>query len=116
MIHKIQDYINARLALFRLDIIEKTSKGFTLLVLFLILGFFFVMALLFISIAVALLISKSIGTWWSGFAIISLIYFLLFLIILALRKVLIERPLLDLSVKYLFEQQEDDDEEDEEEE
>ncbi len=111
MLKKLQDYINARIALLGLEIIEKTSKGVTFLILAVMLTIFFMLFLVFGSIALAFAIGNEIGSIGYGFAIISGFYLILFLIILIFRKSLIEKPALDYSVKYLFEKNEDEQEE-----
>ena len=69
-------------------------KGATGLVLGLLLGIFFIFAVILISIALAIVISEAIGTPSSGYFIVGGFYFLLFLGTLIFGKKPIEKFLL----------------------
>jgi len=116
MIERLRDYITARLALIRLDIIEKTSKGVTFLFVGVILSTLFLMFLLMFSVAIALLLGKNFGSWAVGFGLVAAFYLFLFLLVIILRKPLIEKPILNNTIKYLYEKSDGDNDEDDEDE
>lgn len=110
MLEKLQEYINARLALMKLDIVEKTSKGIAFLVVAFVITTLVILFLLFVSIALSFFLGEKVGSTWGGFLIVAGIYLFVFLVFMAFKRFLLEKPLLNYLVRYLFDKVGDDEE------
>lgn len=110
MLERLQTYINNRIALIRIEIIEKTSQGFTFLFVAMVLTLLFTLFLFFLSLAAALFVGAAIGSLGLGFAIVAVFYLLVFLIALIFKHSFIEKPALNFSIKYLFSRHNEDEE------
>lgn len=108
MLEEIQDYINARIALLRMEIMEKTAMAATILVLIGVIIFLFTVFIVFTSAALAYLLSDALDSSAAGFGIVSGAYFVLFLFVVIFRKALIEKPVLNFAIKYLFKKDEEE--------
>ena len=99
--NKIENYFLTRFVLLKLEAHEIVAKFVVFLIssfLFLSLG---ILILLFLGITFAILIGDYYGKPAYGFAFISLIYVLIFLILIIFRKRLIEKPIMDNTIKEL---------------
>ena len=82
----IEEYIEERMLLFKLQSIEKASKLIAVLftgLLLAILGFFI---LLFLSIMLGYFFASITGSLYLGFGIVAAFYLILFLVIFKIRK------------------------------
>jgi hypothetical protein len=89
-----RSYLNSRIELWKLSLLEKTSLAgayFLSLVIMVLIGAFF---LLFISLALAFWLEEKTGNISMGFLITAGIYFLLGIIFLISRNALITRPII----------------------
>lgn len=108
----ILSYVNHRLAHYRLDILEKTSKYSSVVLLTLIIVFLSFATFAFALIAIAFYIGEVVGSTAAGFGIVALFWLIILAIILIFR-----RPLKDYilnkaaSQLYTIEKEEDYDEE-----
>lgn len=75
-------YLNHRLAHYRLDILEKTSKYSSVVILMLILVFIGFAAFAFALIGIALYIGEKVGSTAAGFGIVALFWLILLIIVL----------------------------------
>jgi Protein of unknown function (DUF1469). len=99
---KIEAYINDRVLLFKLQSTKKVSKLISGLLVGLIVFFLLIFVLLFLSIAAGFYFSTLTHSAFYGFGIVAVIYLLLFFVIIKFRKPLIERPIVALIIKLLF--------------
>lgn len=108
-IEKIKDYLNAKMKLSKLTIIE---KGVLLFANVITNGFvivFLILAFLFGSLGLSFYISNLMGDTFSGFFIVAFAYFLIALVAYLLKDKYIENKIINALIKKIFK---DDDGED----
>jgi Putative Actinobacterial Holin-X, holin superfamily III len=93
LIDKSKDYLETQLELTKLKTIDKSSDVLSTAIVFVFMAFLGVLVLMFVSIAVALLIGESMGSYHSGFFIVGGFYALLLLIIFLQRDKWIKNPI-----------------------
>lgn len=108
----LESYVNNRLRLLKLQTAEKSSRVVTLLFAGLVIGIFSFFILLFLSLVAAYYFSEKLHSQFYGFGIVALIYIVLLLLALYLRKKYLDKYVFDRVVKILFDSNTDDDEED----
>jgi hypothetical protein len=110
----IEEYIEERMLLFKLQSIEKTSKLIAVLftgLLLSILGFFI---LLFLSIMLGYFFASLTGSLYLGFGIVAAFYLILFLVILKIRKAVLEKYIINTVIETFFDKTADEDDNDNE--
>jgi hypothetical protein len=108
----ITDYIDTRIELTKIQLIEKISLIGTKLITAIVLIFFFFFFLIFISVAAALVIGTALNGMFWGFLIVALFYLSLGIIFQVFNRKIVFNPILNQLVKIFFEEheQETDDE------
>ena len=105
---KLEAYVNERLLLLKLEALEKTAKMsaslFTAIVL-LLLAFFI---LLFLSLMAGYYFANLTGSLFAGFGIVTAFYIILFVVILKLKKPVIEKNIRNMIISNFFDKQEED--------
>lgn len=102
LLDKIKDYLNTRIRLSKLTLIEKGVLLFAnlltngVVIVFIILGF------LFVSLAMGFYISDLLGNSFGGFFIVSLFYFVLAVLIYSLKDKYIEKPIINGMIKKIL--------------
>lgn len=81
-----QTALESSIEFYKLDFFGKFMKGAVSLVNLLVIGSFFLIFLLFISVAVAIVIGEALESLSSGYFIVAGFYFLLFLFMLIFGK------------------------------
>ena len=104
---KIEEYILSRLLLLKLEATDKASKLISILVISLVFSSLAILFLFFFSFAAALFMGDLLGNSKYGFAFISLLYLLILIFVFIFRKSIIQKPILDWTVKYLFKKDND---------
>lgn len=107
----IESYVNNRLRLFKLQTAEKSSRVVTLLFAGLVIGILSFFILLFISIMAAWFFSEVFHSQFYGFGTVALIYILLLVIAVWMRKKYLDKYIFHRVVKILFDSNTDDDDE-----
>ncbi|HVY75668.1 MAG TPA: phage holin family protein [Puia sp.] len=102
LIEKSQEYLDTRLEIAKLRAVDKSSDALSTLVAVVLLIFFAVLFLLFVSIGLALYIGSLIGSAYTGFFIVAAFYGLLLLLIFIFRERWIKLPLTNLIIKKLL--------------
>jgi Putative Actinobacterial Holin-X, holin superfamily III len=105
----VASYVNARLLLMKLQAAEKSSKVIALLTSVLIIGLLGFFVLLFVSIMLGYFFAEKTGSLFYGFGIVTGIYILLLVVLLALRKNKLEKFVANSMVKVLFDNSNDED-------
>ncbi|MFW6352293.1 MAG: phage holin family protein [Bacteroidota bacterium] len=104
MLKKIQDYLNTRILLLRLELSERFAKSLAALFKGIVLLMLFGIFLIFASIALALWIGD---VFWNsvtaGFLAMAGFYLLIALIFAIFSKPLLENPFMNRVIKTLFE-------------
>ncbi len=105
----LRQYLENRALLLKLTATEKTARLAAALVIFmcvLLLGFFL---LLFISIMAGYLFSKWTGSLFYGFGIVTLLYLILLILVLSLRKKYLDPLITNTVVRIFFDKTDEDD-------
>lgn len=102
-----QDYIESTINYHKLDLYKKGTKGAVSISYNLILAFFLLIALLFLSVAAAIVIGESIGSLALGYAIIGLFYVIVTIILSLTLKSKLETLILRKTSKQFFNNNED---------
>ncbi|MEO6314467.1 MAG: phage holin family protein [Chitinophagaceae bacterium] len=105
----LEQYVNNRLRLFKLQTAEKSSRLVTLLFAGLVMGILSFFILLFASIMAAVYFSEKLQSQFYGFGIVALIYILLLLLAIYLRKRFLDKYIFGRVIKILFDSNADDD-------
>lgn len=98
----LKEYIHTTYELKKLQAIEKSSVFGASLIGILLTGLVVILFVVFLSLWVALYLSAKMGDIYSGFSIVSAFYFLLGIILLLVRKKLIDKPMRDKIIRRIF--------------
>ncbi|HMC86367.1 MAG TPA: phage holin family protein [Chitinophagaceae bacterium] len=107
----IESYANNRLRLFKLQTAEKSSRVVTLIFAGLVIGILSFFILLFLSMMAAWYFAEKLHSQFYGFGIVALIYMLLLLLAVYLRKKYLDKYIFHRVIKILFDSNTDEDEE-----
>ena len=110
---KGKEYIDTRIKLLQLRLIEKTSRVFSSLVVDLVKVVFGLFVLFFFSLALGFYLSELLNSNSLGFLATGTI-FILFIFIISLLEPKIERKLLDMTIRKFMSKWNDEEEEEEE--
>ena len=107
---KANSALDSQIAYYKLFIFRFMSKSSYALVTFFIVAFASLLVLFFLSFAIAYAVGEALGSNALGFAIVGAFYILIAIMVLAFRKKLIERPLLEKLSEIYFKVEPDDEE------
>lgn len=109
---KVEEYVQDRILLMRLQIVEKVSRLSTMLFSGIIIALLSFFILLFISIMAGYLFASLTGSLYIGFGIVALFYIILLIVIIKLKKRVIDKTVTDIVIKVFFDkvEEENDDE------
>lgn len=107
LVNSAQEYIRLKIKETKLEAADKLSSVFASIAAIVILSFFSVMFILFLSIAAGLLLNKILESAYLGFLIVALFWMLIGLLIYFARNRLIKRPLKDRLVNAMFNSNDD---------
>jgi hypothetical protein len=99
---EIQEYLEVKLDLVRLHTAEHLSSLLSNASTLAIAGYLLFLILIFLSFAAGFFIGSLLHSNEAGFLCIALFYFLVLIIFLALRKQIVERPVIRAVVRFLF--------------
>lgn len=97
----LTDYIEARIKLFKLELFEKTAKVSAALfasVLMMMLAFFL---LLFLSLSAGFYIGASLGSYGTGFLIVTGVYTIIFGVVVLVKKNTLEKYIVNRVISEL---------------
>ncbi len=98
----VQDYLNARLDLLRLNMAENLSKVLSGFIIKSVILFALFFALLFVSLAIANWLNTTYDYPGIGFIFVAGFYLLFILVFWLLRRVLIEKPIIKSMIEIFF--------------
>lgn len=104
---QVQQYIQDRILLIKLQAVEKTSQLAGKLFSVLIIGMLAFFILLFISIMAGYLFAEITGSLYVGFGIVSVVYIVLLVIMLKFRKTWIEKKVINEIIETIFDKTSD---------
>lgn len=99
---EFEEYVNARLDLVKLHTAENLSRFFSGLIISMGLVYLFFFVLFFISMAVAFWLNSILEGKGTGFFIVAGFYLLLAIIFFAIRKPLIQKPIIQSFIQLFF--------------
>ena len=106
----IKEFVNVKLDSVKLSVAEKSSKIVSNIIAGVIVAVTIICFIIFFSVALAYFLAGFIGNVWSGFLIVSAIYLLITVIILAFKERMIRLPLMNSILSQMFKEDEDDEE------
>jgi hypothetical protein len=106
-IDKIKDYLNTRMKLGKLTLIEKGVLIFANLITSGLVIIFLVLAFLFTSLGLSFYLSELLNNTFAGFFIIAFVYFLVALIAYLVKDKYIEKRIINAMIKKVFKDEEE---------
>jgi uncharacterized oligopeptide transporter (OPT) family protein len=94
----VKEYFETRLQLLKLQSALVVSRIFTLLIVLIIVGILFLFVLLFLGLSLAWYISEISGSKILGFSGAALAFFILMVLVIFLRKYILQNPLIRLFI------------------
>ena len=107
---KANSALDSQIAYYKLFIFRFIGKSSYALITFFIVAFVSLLVLFFLSFAIAYAVGEALGSNALGFAIVGAFYILIAIMVLAFRKKLIEKPLLEKLSEIYFKAEPDDEE------
>ena len=107
---KANTAFNSQFAYYKMILFRFIAKSSYGLITFFVYAFACLLILFFLSLAAAYAIGEALGSNGLGFTIVGAFYILIAIIVLAFRKKLIERPLLEKLSEIYFKVEPDDEE------
>ena len=101
IIDQLKEYAETQIKLAKYDAIDKGSKFLASFITDMVVAVAFVLTFLFLSLALAFLLSTWLGSYWAGFGTMAGLYGLVAIIII-LAKDKIQKPLIDMFIKKFF--------------
>jgi membrane protein YdbS with pleckstrin-like domain len=105
---KLEQYVKDRLLLLKMQAVEKISQVAAKLFSALIIAMLGFLVLLFVSLMAGYFFADITGSFYIGFGIVAAFYLLLLLLILKLRKRIIEKKVADEIVETIFDKTDDE--------
>jgi len=105
---KIAEYVQDRLLLLKLDVVERGSKLIATMFTILIVALFSFFVLLFLSVMAAYLFGEMLHHIFWGFGIVAAIYIILLALIIIYRKKFIQKYIVDIIIAIVFEKANDE--------
>lgn len=112
MLGQAKEYVNTRIAQFKLSVAEKISKVMATVIAGLAVALVFFLFLVFAGIAAAIALGEWTGKMWLGFLIVAGVYLFLSIIIWKAKDRLLSIPIMNSIISHLFDEQETEDEKD----
>lgn len=101
LVDKLKEYLSLRFNIAYLTMVEKSSLLMASAISTLIAIIFFTMFFLFASLALSYYLSELFGSFFLGFGTVALFYLFFGLLLLLIRKPVIEKPLVNTFVRQM---------------
>jgi hypothetical protein len=108
---QLEQYVQDRVLLLKLQMVEKVSQLIALIFTGLTLALLAFFVLLFVSIMAGYYFANVTGSLYIGFGIVAMFYIILFVLIVSLRKKVIEKHIIDAVIKIFMDKSASDDDE-----
>jgi uncharacterized BrkB/YihY/UPF0761 family membrane protein len=108
IVRLLKEYINARIELVKIDVIEIVSIIVTQLVAILFIVLLVFGGILFAGVALAIFLAEWTGKLWFGYLLVSLLFLLVSLIFWINRGKIIRKPLINGLLDQLFADEKED--------
>lgn len=104
----VKQYVNNRIASVKLSAAEKSSQIIAGIFAVTIAVIFFIIFLLFISVAAAFALAKFTGEWYWGFLIVAGLYLVTGCFLWFAKEKILRMPIMNAMLKQLFKEENDD--------
>lgn len=101
IVEQVKEYIDTQLELVKLEAVEQGAKFLSGFIVDVIIAVCFTLAFLFISLALALLLSSLMHSYWAGFGSMAVLYVIIALLAIQ-RKDKIRPKLTNMFIKNFF--------------
>jgi hypothetical protein len=101
IIDQLKEYAETQIKLAKYEAIDRSSKFLASLITDMLVAVVFVLTFLFLSFALAFILSRWLGSNWAGFGCMAGIY-LIIAIILILLKDKMQQPIINLLIRKFF--------------
>jgi ABC-type sugar transport system permease subunit len=101
ILDQLKEYAETRFKLAKYKTIEKSTSVAASLVTVVVVAFSAIMAFMFFTFTIALLLGDALGAAWKGFGIVTLFYVLIVVIAVAAKSA-IEKPIVNLLISKIF--------------
>jgi hypothetical protein len=98
---QLQEYVNLKLELARIDLQAATARTVSHLFSGLLILFFVFMMVLFASVATGFYLSEKMDSFVNGFGIVAAAYVIFFIVLLIIRKNVIQRKVADTIISLI---------------
>lgn len=112
LLGQAKEYVNTRIAQFKLSVAEKISKTMATVIAGLVAALVFFLFLVFAGVAAAIALGQWTGYMWLGFLIIAAVYLLMAIIVWKAKDRLLALPIMNAIIGRLFDEEEVEDEKD----
>lgn len=112
LLGQAKEYVNTRIAQFKLSVAEKISKTMATVIAGLAAALVFFLFLVFAGVAAAIALGQWVGYMWLGFLIMAVVYLLLAIIVWKAKDRLLALPIMNAIIGRLFDEEEVQDEKD----
>ena len=104
-----QEYLRVKEALWKLTLIEKTSRVSSVLASFILIGSIFLFFFVFLSIALAYLLSEYYGKASIGFSLVALLFLFISLLLYIKREAWLIKPVMNSMIRNLTNEKDEED-------
>ena len=98
---QLKEYAETQIKLAKYEAIDRSAKFLSSFITDMVVAVAFVLTFLFLSLAIAFLLSTLLHSYWAGFGCMAGIY-LVIAIVIILAKEKIQKPLINLFIKKFF--------------
>ena len=112
LLGQAKEYVNTRIAQFKLSVAEKISKTMATVIAGLAAALVFFLFLVFAGVAAAIALGQWTGYMWLGFLIMAVVYLLLAIIVWTAKDRILALPIMNAIIGSLFDEEEVEDEKD----
>ena len=98
IIDQLKDYAETQIKLAKYEAIDRSSKFLASFVTDMVVAVVFVLTFLFLSFAMAFILSRWLGSNWAGFSCMAGIYLIIAIIIILLKDK-VQKPLINLFIR-----------------
>ncbi len=102
LFEQLKEYLTTRIELVKIDLIEKSSSIISKIISYILIGFFSIFILIFLSTGLAIYLGSLVNNVAAGFFIVAGIYVLLVILIVLIRKSVFENRLINMMIKKNF--------------
>ncbi len=108
LLDDIRDYVETRVEITRLTLLDKLSDVVSIVIAGLVIGFLFLLFFIFVGLASAYLIAEYTGHTYLGFCIVAIIFLTAGIIFIRKKKDWIQKPVADKIIFSFFKNDKDE--------